>query len=92
MDVDVTIQGVLLTTDLFVKKTDTHQLLHFTSCHPFHTKKGIPYSQALRLRRSCSSEEQFDHRCSELKAWLLKRGYDKQLVYWEKTFKVCMLL
>ena len=55
-------------------------MLHFTSCHPFRTKKGIPYNQALRLRRICSNEEQFDARCSELKDWLFKRGYDEQLV------------
>ena len=36
-------------TDLFVKTTDTHQFLDPTSCHPHHCRKGIPYSQALRL-------------------------------------------
>ena len=36
-------------TDLFVKTTDTHQFLDPTSCHPHHCKKGIRYSQALRL-------------------------------------------
>ena len=29
-------------TDLFVKPTDTHQFLDPTSCHPYHSKKGIP--------------------------------------------------
>ena len=80
LDVNVTIQGGGLSTDLFVKETDTHQLLHYTSCHPFHTKKGIPYSQALRFRRICSTEEQFDARCDELRGWLNERGYDQQLV------------
>ena len=36
-----------LQTDLFVKPTDTHQFLDPTSCHPYHCKKGIPYSHAL---------------------------------------------
>ena len=31
--------------------TDTHQFLNPTSPHPYHCKKGIPYSQALRLNR-----------------------------------------
>ena len=55
LDVLVLKEGDRLSTDLFVKETDTHQFLHFKSCHPFHTKKGIPYGQALRLRRICSS-------------------------------------
>lgn len=39
---------------LDVKETDTHQFLHFTSCHHFHTKRGIHFDQALRIRRICS--------------------------------------
>ena len=65
--------------DFFVKETDTHQFLHFSSCHPYHTKKGIPYSQAVRLRRICSTEEFFQKRVSNLKSWLLARGYDEHL-------------
>ena len=38
-----------LVTDLYKKPEDTHQLLHRSSCHPYHTKKGIPYTQALRI-------------------------------------------
>ena len=49
LDVQVIKQDNKLVTDLFAKPTDTHQLLHRTSCHPSHTKKGIPYSQALRI-------------------------------------------
>ena len=36
-------------TDLFVKPTDADQCLDPTSCHPYHCKKAVPYSQALRL-------------------------------------------
>ena len=43
------IEGVM-ETDLFVKPTDSHQYLQSSSCHPFHCQKGIPYSQALRLK------------------------------------------
>ena len=44
LDVLVIREGEGIRTDLFVKETDTHQYLHFSSCHPFHTKKGIPFS------------------------------------------------
>ena len=68
-------EGNGIITDLFTKPTDTHQLLHRTSCHPGHTKKGIPYSQALRIRRICSEDRFFDRRLGELKGWLVNRGY-----------------
>ena len=48
--------GGVLSTDLFCKPTDTHQYLHKSSCHPRHTKKAIPYGQALRFRRIYSDE------------------------------------
>ena len=35
-----------ISTDLFVKSTDTHQYLLHTSCHPSHIKKSIPFSLA----------------------------------------------
>ena len=55
-------EGGVLTTDLFCKQTDTDQFLHKESCHPWHTKKAIPYSQALRYRRICSEDRQFRDR------------------------------
>ena len=42
-----------LVKNLFVKPTDAHQFLEASSCHVFHTKRAIPYSQALRLNRIC---------------------------------------
>ena len=75
LDVQVIKEGNRIITDLFTKPTDTHQLLHRTSCHPGHTKKGIPYSQALRIRRICSEDRFFDRRVGELKGWLVNRGY-----------------
>ena len=35
----------------YIKPADTHQYLHASSCHVYHSKKSIPYSQALRLNR-----------------------------------------
>ena len=52
-DVTVSLIEGVIETDLFVKPTDSHQYLQSSSCHPFDCKKGIPYSQALRLNRIC---------------------------------------
>ena len=41
LDVLVKRDGDALSTDLYCKETDAHQFLHFDSCHPYHTKKGI---------------------------------------------------
>ena len=80
LDVLVKREGQSLTTDLFVKETDAHQFLHFDSCHPFHTKRAIPYGQALRIRRICLKNEDFERRVSDLKQWLLLRGYKEDLI------------
>ena len=73
-------EGGVLTTDLFCKPTDTHQFLHKKSCHPWHTKKAIPYSQALKYRRICSDDRQFKEHVGKLAGWLKDRGYEESLV------------
>ena len=46
----------------------------------YHCKKGIPYSQTLRLNRICSDSTSFDMRCNDLERWLLERGYKEKEV------------
>ena len=67
-------------TDLYVKPTDSHQHLKSSSCHPFHYKKGIPYSQALRLNRICSETNSFDKCCNDLEIFPLERGCSSKFV------------
>ena len=80
LDVKVIRHGDTLITDLYIKPTDTHQYLHASSCHVYHSKRSIPYSQALRLNRICSEPSFFDLRCGQLKHWLLERGYKEKMV------------
>ena len=80
IDVTVSIAEGVIETDLYVKPTDSHQYLLSSSCHPFYCKKGIPYSQALRLNRICSNNEFFDKRCNDLEKYLLERGYSEKMV------------
>ena len=76
----VSITDGIIETDLYMKPTDSYQYLLSSSCHPFYCKKGIPYSQALRLNRICSNNEFFDKRCNDLEKYLLERGYSEKMV------------
>ena len=77
LDVNVSIDGGRIVTDLFSKPTDTHQFLHRRSCHPRHCKSTIAYSQALRMRRICSEDDLYQKRTKELENYLVNRGYDR---------------
>ena len=50
---------------LFAKPTDTHQFVDATSYHCDHCKKGIPYSQALRVNKIYSDDENSDKWCND---------------------------
>ena len=75
LDVNVMLNNGVLATDLFCKPTDKHQYLFHTSCHPNSCKRGIPYGQALRIRRICSTDELFEKRAREFCGYLIKRGF-----------------
>ena len=79
LDVTLSITEGIIETDLNAKPKDSHQYLLSSSCHPFYCKKGITYSQALRLNRICSNEF-FDKRSNDLKKYLLERGYSENMV------------
>ena len=73
LDVEAIRSENKLLTDLYIKPTDTHQYLEFSSCHVYHSKKSIPYSQALRFNRICS-ENRFFGRCTQIECWLKDIG------------------
>ena len=55
-----------IATDLYCKSTDSHQYLHYDSCHAEH----IVFSQTLRLKRICSQKSELDSHVQELKNWI----------------------
>ena len=75
LDVWITKVNCAFHTEVYSKPTDAHQYLNFKSCHPPHVKRAIPYSQGLRLRRICNSDNVFEEKLGELKGFLVKRGY-----------------
>ena len=77
LDVPVHLINNYIQTDLHTKPTDKHQYLLKTSCHPNHTKKAIPFSLFLRIRRIFSTDTFFDLRSRELIECLSKRDYSR---------------
>lgn len=80
LDILVYKQGTKLETDIYHKETDTFQYLHYTSCHPKHTKNNIPFSLARRLCNIVSNKERRDMRLKELEGRLLSRKYPEKLI------------
>ncbi|KAM9330952.1 uncharacterized protein KIAA0825 homolog [Gastrophryne carolinensis] len=72
-------EGVIETT-LHRKDTATNSLLHFASAHPDHLKRSIPVGQFLRLKRNCSTNEEFEKQANHLKERFQARGYPKRPV------------
>ena len=57
LDVTVSLVEGVIETELYAKPTDSHQYLQSSSCHLFQCKKGIAYSQVLRLNRIFSETD-----------------------------------
>ena len=69
-----------ISTDVYQKPTDTHPYLRWTSAHPPHLKQSIPHSQALRLRRICSSTDTLKKRIAEYADFFVACGYQRTKV------------
>ena len=57
-----------LMTNMYIKPTDCHQCLDYSSSHPNHIKRSIVYRQSLRTRRLCSLESEFLKHCTKMKS------------------------
>ena len=67
-------------TELYCKPTDTHNYLHFSSCHPLHCKKGGPLGEFMRLRRNCTNVEDFLLHAEARKSDYIRRGYPRDIL------------
>ena len=84
LDTSSSLSEGVLSTDVYSKSTDTNQYLFPSSCHPPHVTKSIPYSQALRIRRICSTDKSLKKRLGQLKNHLKRRGYKQSII--KKSF------
>jgi hypothetical protein len=69
----------LFSISLYSKPTDKHQYLSPCSCHPKHCFKRIPFSQAIRVKRLCSTVETTKQRLGDLNHHLKRRGYNDKV-------------
>ena len=80
IDVNINLSNGHLMSDMYVKLTDRHQYLYYSSSHPNHIKRSIVYGQSLRARRLCSLESDFLKHCTKMESWFLKRGYPENII------------
>ena len=62
------------------KQTDRQNYLDARSEHPKSLKDSIPYSQALWIKRICSSQQEFLNHTAKMINQFQKRGYDRSLI------------
>ena len=67
-------------TEVYVKSTNIHQYVEYSSCHPKSCKNGIPFSQCKRYRRIISDDDKFDESVSQLRDFFLERNYPVNVV------------
>lgn len=67
-------------TDIYYKPTDTHQYLHFNSCHPRHTKRAIPYNLSRRICTIVSDPSTRNQRLEEMRIFLHRQMYPRKLI------------
>ena len=60
-------------TNVYVKSTNVHQYVEYSSCHPKSHKNGISYSQGKRYRRISSNDKTFEESILQLHDFFLER-------------------
>ena len=71
----LSISDARITTTIHYKPTDTHSYLDYSSSHPPHCKKTIPYGQFLLLRRICSDDDEYEAKPKAMASFFENRGY-----------------
>ena len=86
LDTTVTLSpSKTLETSLYQKPTHRHVFLHKKSHHPSSTKRNIICSQAYRIKRICSKEENYRDGIAELQKQFLQRDHLETEIEYEIT-------
>ena len=70
----------MIQTTIYRKQTDRQNYLHARSEHPKLLKDSMPYSQALRIKRICSSQQEFLSHTAKMINQFQKREHDRSLI------------
>lgn len=79
LDVSVNKSEQLL-TKVYRKQTDRNSFLDYSSYHPPSLRRGLPYSQLLRIRRICSSDDMFEEQAAELCKRFRTKGFHNTIL------------
>lgn len=69
------------TTNIYRKPTAGNSLLRWDSYHPQPLRKGIPKGQYFRIRRNCSTIQNFESESDNLYNRFRDRGYPKRVLH-----------
>ncbi|XP_077145895.1 uncharacterized protein LOC143807824 [Ranitomeya variabilis] len=75
-----TLEDGKIVTDVFRKSTATNTLLHASSAHHRSTINGIPTGQFLRIKRICTTMEDYEKQSSDLARRFHDRGYSNRQI------------
>lgn len=75
LDLSIRLEGGRLITSTFRKETAANTLLQADSHHPKSLIRGIPVGQFMRIRRNCSTEEDYFSESKQLYQRFRERGY-----------------
>ena len=73
----VSLMGGKVTTDLYVKPTDSQPSISPLLMSPNPHQREIPYNPG-SFARICSDPNSFDRRCNDLEKLLIERGYSER--------------
>ena len=80
LDIETSIIDGKIETSVHYKPTDKHAMLRWDSHHPQSCRESIPFSQFLRLKRLCSSEDVFEVECTKMSKFFEARGYPLRVI------------
>ena len=72
-------------TTLYKKLTDRQNYIHSKSTHPIWLKKSIAYSQALRLKRICSTTGEYEKHTENVKKVTNKERLSRNYGQWRNS-------
>ena len=80
LDIMIIVDETNIVTQIYHKKTDSFNYLHFGSNHPCHTKRNIPYSLARRVRGIVSRKNDRIAEYLKLRKRLIAKSYPRDLI------------